>query len=541
MKPLTPWIVLVLGPTARVAAQLAPPPAPPGNPITLEKAMLGKALFWDEQLSSTRTVACGTCHAASAGGRDPRAALGRRRHPGPDGSTGTEDDILGSEGVVRSLATGALELEVPFGFGLDPQVTPRAGLPVLMAAYAPELRWDGLAGETFRDPVSDDVLLPAGAGLESQAVLPIRNAAEMSHLDRTWEEVVARLADSHPLALAGDLPADLAGFLAGRDYPELFDAAFGPGGITPARVAMAIATYERTLVPDQTPLDAWLAGDTTALTALEQTGLALFQSSTTDCATCHPLPLLTNHAFEYVGVRPAAEDRGRFYATTEKLDKGRMRVPSLRNVELSGPYFHTGGLATLEEVIEFFDRGGDFDEPQKSPLVRPLGLTPEEKEALVAFLRRPLTDARLRDELAPFDAPQLYALGEHVPAAVGGALPGAGGFAPRAVALEPPRIGNPSFTVGVVEALGGAPAWLAFDARISSGGPGAVRLGPDAFLLEVPALAGEGPGAGWGSVSLAIPDDPALVGRTIEAQWWVRDPAAAGGIALSERVRIGWY
>src|SRR5438552_11603840 len=83
-------------------APLPPPPEPAGNPVTTAKANLGKALFWDEQLSSTRTVACGSCHRSGSGGSDPRStlAVAHSVHPGPDGITGTEDDIAGSQGVV---------------------------------------------------------------------------------------------------------------------------------------------------------------------------------------------------------------------------------------------------------------------------------------------------------------------------------------------------------------------------------------------------------------------------------------------------------
>ncbi len=104
------------------SAQGGPPPPPPfpqvqapaGNAITTAKALLGKALFWDEQLSSTRTTACGTCHIPSAGGSDPRALIGLTDHPGLDGVFGTDDDVTGSVGVIQSGADGRYVSEPDF-------------------------------------------------------------------------------------------------------------------------------------------------------------------------------------------------------------------------------------------------------------------------------------------------------------------------------------------------------------------------------------------------------------------------------------------
>ena len=111
--------VLVLAPIVALAqvppppppplTPLPPPPVPPGNPITPAKVNLGKTLFWDEQLSSSRTMACGTCHRAETGGSDPRSRVGAggATNAGPDGVLGTADDITGSPGVVLTDAGGA--------------------------------------------------------------------------------------------------------------------------------------------------------------------------------------------------------------------------------------------------------------------------------------------------------------------------------------------------------------------------------------------------------------------------------------------------
>src|ERR1044072_2683717 len=104
---------------------LNPPPAPPRNQVTAAKAFLGKTLFWDEQLSSTRTVACGTCHFASNGGSDARASGAHRRstNPGADGTFGTADDVFASPGVISNNADGTYSLSPTYGF--HEQVTGR--------------------------------------------------------------------------------------------------------------------------------------------------------------------------------------------------------------------------------------------------------------------------------------------------------------------------------------------------------------------------------------------------------------------------------
>jgi cytochrome c peroxidase len=107
-------------------------------------------------------------------------------------------------------------------------------------------------------------LIPNGGALESQAILPILNSVEMAKDGRTWAEVTAKLAGIVPLAIATDLPGDIVSALAVNPiYPDLFNAAFGTPTITPSRIAFAIATYERTLVADQTPFDQFVAGNLT--------------------------------------------------------------------------------------------------------------------------------------------------------------------------------------------------------------------------------------------------------------------------------------
>lgn len=524
---------LAQGPPPPPPGPLPPPLAPAGNPVTTAKANLGKALFWDEQLSTTRTVACGSCHQAKSGGSDPRAIAGsvRALNPGADGVAGTADDVVGSPGVVLNDGTGQYDWSSVFG--LREQVTGRHSPSHINAAYDPLLFWDGRAANAFLDPVSGDTVLRAGAALESQSAGPPVSSGEMGHTARNWNDVATRVAGVKPLALSTFVPADLAAWINGRTYPQLFQEAFGSAAITPARIILAIATYERTQFSNQTPFDSVLAG-TATLRPVEEAGRALFGAL--PCARCHAGALTSNGAFHYIGVRPAAEDSGRAAITHNPADLGAMKTPSLRNVALRASFMHDGRFHTLAEVVDFYDRGGDFNAPNKDPLIVPLGLTPPQKSQLIAFMGRPLTDPRVAAGTSPFDHPSLYSESELVPQVLAGAVAGSGGFAPAPVALEPPLAGNPQFSIGVSGALGGASAVLVIDAAEPP--PGAAVPASGSFARLVTTLEGSGAGAGYGSVSLAIPDQPALYGQTLYGRWYVTDPAAPGGVANSASFRF---
>lgn len=509
-------------------SSLQPPIAPTGNPVTAAKAYLGKTLFWDEQLSSTKTVACGTCHRPAEGGSDPRTS-DTTRNPGYDNTFGTADDIFGSPGVPVNYSDGNYGWSSLFGMGL--QVTGRKSPSYLNAAYARNgLFWDGRATDEFRDPVSTTVLLTGRAALESQSSGPPVSSAEMGHTGRDWPQVAARVAASRPLALAQDIPAGLSSWIDGRSYAELFEEAFGTPEITPARISMAIATHERTLFSDRTPLDKWSEGIGTPLTPSEDAGLNLFIELS--CNVCHSGPLLADHRFHNIGVRLAVEDRGRGVVTGSTDNDGQFKTPNLRNVELHGPFMHNGRFATLEDVVEFYNRGGDFpDQPNVDSIMRPLNLTAQQKADLVAFMKRPLTDERVRLEQPPFDRPHLYTESNHVPLVSGSGRAGAGGFTPNAIALEPPIVGNPSFTVGVSNSLGGAPAVLVIDS--TDPGVGTSIPGSGSFARVNVNLVGGGAGTGYGSANLSIPNNPALVGQTFYGRWYVNDVSAENGFSVS--------
>ncbi|MEZ5066944.1 MAG: cytochrome c peroxidase [bacterium] len=396
---LGPALALVLLASAAGAQGLPPVPVPLQNPITEPKRVLGKILFWEEQLSTNDLVACGTCHRPAAAGGDPRLA----RHPGLDGTFFTPDDVLGSLGLARTNAAGQPVSDPIFGF--DPQVTSRAAPSFLTGQFAPELFWDGRAGNAFEDPETGQILIPIGGALESQSLVPILSDVEMAHEGMLWSEVTGKLGPAVPLGLASDLPADVQAALAsGPSYPDLFAAAFGDPAITASRIAFAIATYERTLVPDQTPWDAFVAGNPGALTPGQQQGLGFFQNS--PCSICHQPPFFTNHTFRNVGLRPVAEDVGRQGVTGLPQDRGRFKVPSLRNVGLKTRFMHNGQLVSLEDVVGFYANPARQFPDNRDPLV-PVPVPPQVVPALVDFLRNGLTDPRVAAETFPFDRPTL--------------------------------------------------------------------------------------------------------------------------------------
>ncbi|MFT3746453.1 MAG: cytochrome c peroxidase [Pyrinomonadaceae bacterium] len=516
---------------------LNPPTAPAGNDVTAAKAYLGKTLFWDEQLSSTRTVSCGTCHRPAAGGSDPRtgASFPASRNPGFDQMFGTADDVFGSPGVPQNQVNGTFVWDGTYGF--KDQVTGRKSPTYLNAGYARNgLFWDGRATDAFRDQLTNNILLPSRASLESQASGPPTSSAEMAHNGRNWNEIAARVQTSRPLVLASDIPSGLAAWIGTRSYPELFQEAFGTPDVTPSRISMAIATHERTLFSDRTPFDRYNAQIEGALTQSEENGFFVFTQ--VNCNVCHSGALLTNNGFHNIGVRPPAEDRGRGAISANTDDDGRFKTPNLRNMELHAPYMHNGRFATVEDVVEFYDRGGDFnDAPNfENGIIRQLGLTTQEKADLAAFLKRPLTDQRVKNELPPFDRPKLYTESNRVPQVTGTGRAGSGAIVPQMIAISPPLVGNPNFTVSVSRALGNAQAVLV----ISDSDPGVGTSIPTtgSLVRTVANTQNTGAGNGWASVSIAIPNDQAVSGKTYFGRWYVTDAGAANGFAVSQLVQF---
>ncbi len=414
-----------------VYAELPEVPIPAENPITEAKRVLGKILFWEEQLSSDNTVACGTCHILSAGGADPR----QFSHPGPDQIFGTDDDVIGSAGVV-ALNGDIQPIEDPV-FGFSRQVTGRSAPGITMSMYDEDLFWDGRALSEFTNPLNaTDLIIPEGGALESQAVGPILSSVEMAHAGRSWDDVISKLESVTPLALARAIPPDMIDSLVvSPTYPDLFEQAFGDAAITPVRIGMAIASYERTLVPDQTPWDLYMAGDETAMTENQIAGWNTFSEQTV-CDNCHIPPEFTDHKFHNIGLRPADEDIGRQAVTADEDDFGRFKTPSLRNAGLKKTLMHVGWITDMQDSFDFYNANSDaangienrhtqFLENQSGiPTTNPNNFVdydslsffsnqqnPEQgklRQATVAdFINNGLVDPRVAAETFPFDRPTL--------------------------------------------------------------------------------------------------------------------------------------
>jgi cytochrome c peroxidase len=385
------------------------------NPPHPQRALLGKALFWEEQLSSDDSVACGTCHRPAAGGADARPALsGYRGHPGPDGVRGTADDPRGSPGIraCEEDGDGGVRYRSDALFGDDVQVTRRRAMSALDAMFFPELFWDGRARGTFVDPLDPThTVIRDGGALESQALGPILNSAEMACNQRTFPQVVEKLSRVAPLALARDLPVDLRAFVGeSTRYAPLFQAAFGSPEISPARIALALAQYERTLQSNRTPWDAWQAGDEAALSPAARRGLDVFMRRG-NCGCCHAAPLFGSALYVNDGFSASSWDLGRAEVTQDVAQQGAFRVPSLRNVGLreSAGLLHdgVGAGSDLETLVERYTHAPLVGGRAGICLRLPLTLTEAERMDLVAFLRSGLTDPRVANETAPFDRPRL--------------------------------------------------------------------------------------------------------------------------------------
>lgn len=525
----TALLALSLAGPALAAPQLTTPVSPPENPWFREKARLGKTLFWDEQLSSTGSVACGTCHRPEAGFADPRAQSEPEGHRyfGSDRTFFTDDDVISSSAQPMVAADETFLWRDFMGYGFLP--TRRNAPSVLNAAYAERLFYDGRAEETFRDPVTGRVVSPAGATLESQALGPLLSPMEMGHIGRTATDVSDLIRDLNPLADAEQIPFPMDVWVEGRTYADLFAEVFGDPSVQPRHIAQALAAYMRMLVTTNLPIDQYLAGDASALTPEEIRGWDLF-SGKAGCVDCHPAPLFADNQFHNLGVDPPFDDGGRWEVTGVQAERGAFRTPALRQVQDTAPYFHDGSARTLEEVVEFYDQGGRHPAPNLAPEMVPLGLTAQERADLVAFLGRPLSHPRVTAAQAPFDRPLLASETGRLPRQFGPSTPGAGGFRPEIVHVTPPRAGR-SITVGIEGGSAGKMALLmagrsAMPFGTQWGGATVLARPGAGSLVGLVTLQGSGPGQGYGSVRFDLGQLPGpLVGTPLVLQWYVlEDP-----------------
>jgi cytochrome c peroxidase len=202
------------------------------------------------------------------------------------------------------------------------------------------------------------------ATLEAQALHPIASPLEMGS---SVEEALKRLQ-------------------ADKDYPALFQAAFSDG-VTATNLARALASFERVLLSGGTPFDRFHTGEVQSLNTSERHGMWIFESRGR-CWRCHSGPNFTDEGFHNTGVSwgQKPEDLGRYTLTKQDADRGRFKTPTLRGLVHTAPYMHDGSVATLDEVVSYYNRGGNKNS-HLDPLMAPLGLSKDDEKDLVAFLK----------------------------------------------------------------------------------------------------------------------------------------------------------
>jgi cytochrome c peroxidase len=258
------------------------------------------------------------------------------------------------DGLPLSVGVGGVG---PVGPGrTGPNQTKRNAPTLWNVAYREALFWDG------RTPT-----------LEEQALLPLANPVE---LNRAAEEVVAELRKN-------------------KEYLALFAVAFGESAspVSSDNLGKALAAFQRTMISNRSPYDRYVRGDVGALRPLALEGMFLFGEA--GCAGCHAPPFFASN--RYARRLPSQQDDGRYALTKQDDDRGAFRVPTLRNLRETGPYFHDGSVASLDAAV-----GIEIDN-----CVRDLGLrsfTKSEQGAIAEFIRKGLMD-RSREPDRPEQVP----------------------------------------------------------------------------------------------------------------------------------------
>jgi cytochrome c peroxidase len=336
-------------------AELTREAIPPDNPQSSEKISLGQKLFFERRLSVDGTVSCSTCH-------DPQLAFTDRK---------------------------------PLSVGVKGRLGQRNAPTILNALYNKTQFWDGRVNT-----------------LEEQAANPIVNAFEMGH--PTLDTAVAQIASV-------------------EEYQQAFQRVFGrpPNGPDLLR---AIASYERTQLSFDSPFDRFIAGDNNAIDASAKRGWELFNTQAR-CNKCHALTdtqrdvtVFTDNDFHNIGIGiirhnvvalarqaeqliksgdTAAIDRaaiqtdmsalGRFLITKKDKDIASFKTPDIRNVLVTGPYFHDGSQETLWDVIDHYNKGDGLQNPYLDEDIQPLALTETDIDDLVAFMAS-LTSANYKEQ-----------------------------------------------------------------------------------------------------------------------------------------------
>ena len=195
----------------------------------------------------------------------------------------------------------------------------------------------------------------------------------------------------HPDEMGFDLFKAVDRLNNDQDYVTLSKQVFKEA-LNAQNIAYALAAFQRSLISYQSPFDAYLQGDKNALSAEQLRGKELFFSEELNCTSCHSGFNFTDFEFYNIGLYQEYKDKGRWRVTEDEKDEGKFKVPTLRNIELTGPYMHDGSIASLQEVIDFKMSGG-ADHPIKSENVRSFSLSESDKNDLLVFLYS-LTDKK---------------------------------------------------------------------------------------------------------------------------------------------------
>ncbi|MEI6789618.1 MAG: cytochrome c peroxidase [Myxococcaceae bacterium] len=272
--------------------------------VNLDKANLGKSLFFDKRLSSNDTISCASCHNLAKGGTD----------------------------------------QMPVATGIHGQQGPINSPTVLNSVFNFRQFWDGRAGN-----------------LQEQAAGPVTNPKEMGS---NWPQVIAKLEKD-------------------KLFSRLFQTTY-PKGYSSKNITEAIGEYEKTLVTPDSAFDRYLLGDKNAFSAQQEKGYQLFLAN--KCMSCHSGVALGGQSFDKMGRKAdyfawrnkelTEADYGRFNITKRKSDRHKFKVPTLRNIALTYPYFHDGSTSDLMEAVQIMS---EFQNGKK--------LTPEDARAIADFLK----------------------------------------------------------------------------------------------------------------------------------------------------------